>query len=87
MTNLIETTEQITITFKYQINQIVRAPLCSFEVVIKSIRYININEILDGKDTFKSVGQEYQLFYYLSDEESWREWGWVSQTELDTLND
>jgi len=75
------------IQFKYRINQRVRAPLCGIKlVVIKSIRYVTEIEIRNERERFITLGPEYQLYYYSSDK-GWREWGWVSEKELDTVND
>jgi hypothetical protein len=75
------------IQFKYKINQKVRAPFCSFTlIVIKSIRYVTEIEARNEREKFTSIGPEYQLYYYSSDK-GWREWGWLTEKELDTIND
>lgn len=72
---------------KYRINQIVKAPLCSVAVVIKSIRYEGQSEWKSNRQKFTTLGWEYQAFYYSLSYKGWLEWGWLVEKELDSLND
>jgi len=74
--------------FKYRINQKVRAPFSSFVLtVVKSIRYVNESEWKNNRQKFVTKGWEYQLYYYSLSDKNWHEWGWLTEKELDNLND
>jgi len=75
-----------TIQFKYKVNQVVVVPNCNLPTIIKSIRYLNDYDLVEGQRTWVTRGCEYQIYYYHRDDEWWREWGWVTEAELDKVN-
>jgi hypothetical protein len=72
---------------KYRINQQVKAPFCDVPVVIKSIRYRGESEYRNNRQKFIAKGWEYEVYYYSQAYECWEQWGWLTEKNLDNVND
>jgi hypothetical protein len=78
---------------KYRVNQLVHVPYSPKEGIIKGIRYVGqTGEYENNHHKFLTKGWEYQIYHWSAYKydcvgNGWTVWGWLTETELNTIND